>query len=127
VCYFNSKLVYAGSFLGFNSDLCVQSFETGKGDFRDKVVTDPVAGCHTSYSQNLRFVSMLTGSVIRINVEYWTLRREENGLDVLKSSNILENCALLRYHAAGSGNSLPTFRDNLSIPSSGFRNPKESL
>ena len=29
-----------------------------------------------------------------------------------------ENCALLGYYAASSGNSLPTFRDNLSIPSS---------
>jgi hypothetical protein len=30
-----------------------------------------------------------------------------------------ENCALLGYHAASSGNLLPTFRDNLSVPSSG--------
>jgi hypothetical protein len=27
----------------------------------------------------------------------------------------LENCAFLRYYAACSGNSLPTFRDNLSV------------
>jgi len=31
-----------------------------------------------------------------------------------------ENCALLRYYAASSGYSLPTFRDNLSVPSSRF-------
>jgi len=30
-----------------------------------------------------------------------------------------ENCALLGYYTASSGNSLPTFRDNLSVPSSG--------
>ena len=55
----------SGSFLGFNSDLlCLQLFETGKGAFRDKLVTDPVAGCHTSYSQNLRLISMLIGNVI---------------------------------------------------------------
>ena len=94
---------------------------------RDKVVTDPVAGCHTSYSYNLLLVSMLTGSVIRISVVCWTLRREEQDLNVLKSSNILENCALLGYYAASSGNFLPTFRDNLSVPSSGFKNSKESL
>jgi hypothetical protein len=29
-----------------------------------------------------------------------------------------ENCALLGYYAASSGNSLPFFRDNLSAPSS---------
>jgi hypothetical protein len=31
---------------------------------------------------------------------------------------VAENCALLGYHAAGSGNLL-TFQDNLSVPSSG--------
>ena len=34
------------------------------------------------------------------------------------------NCALLGFYAASSGNSLPTFRDNLSVPSSKV---KESL
>ena len=29
-----------------------------------------------------------------------------------------ENCALLGYDAASSGNTLPTFRDNLLVPSS---------
>ena len=32
-----------------------------------------------------------------------------------------ENCDLLGYYAASSGNSLPTFWENLSIPSSGLR------
>ena len=31
-----------------------------------------------------------------------------------------ENCVLLGYYAASSGDSLPTFRDNLLVPSSGF-------
>jgi hypothetical protein len=34
-----------------------------------------------------------------------------------------ENCALLDYYAAGSGNFLPTFWDNLLVPSSRFMNP----
>ena len=33
-----------------------------------------------------------------------------------------ENCVLLGYYAASSGNSLPTFRDNLSILSSRVKN-----
>ena len=37
---------------------------------------------------------------------------------------VAKNCALLDYYAAISGNFLPTFRDNLSVPSSGFTNPK---
>ena len=34
-----------------------------------------------------------------------------------------QNCALLDYYAASIGNSLPTFRDNLSVPSSRFKEP----
>jgi hypothetical protein len=33
-----------------------------------------------------------------------------------------ENRAILGYYAADSGNFVPTFRDNLLIPSSGFKN-----
>jgi len=36
---------------------------------------------------------------------------------------VIQNCALLGYYAASSGNSLPTFRDNLSVPSSRVKNP----
>jgi len=35
----------------------------------------------------------------------------------LHINTILESCAFLGYYAASSGNSLPTFRDNLSVPS----------
>jgi hypothetical protein len=35
-----------------------------------------------------------------------------------------EICALLQNYAAHSDNSLPTFRDNLSIPSSSLKNPR---
>ena len=34
-----------------------------------------------------------------------------------------EPCALLGYCAACSGNSLATFRDNISVPSSRVKNP----
>jgi len=33
-----------------------------------------------------------------------------------------EKCTLLGYNAARSGNFLPTFRDTLSVPSSGVKN-----
>ena len=45
-------------------------------------------------------------------------------LEMSKLATYTENCALLDYYAAGSGNLLPTFRDNLSVPSSEFKNPK---
>ena len=44
----------------------------------------------------------------------------------INNFNYEENCALLGYYTLSSGNSLPTFRDNLSVPSSGFKNPKHS-
>ena len=34
---------------------------------------------------------------------------------------VAENCALLGYYAASSDNFLPTFRENLSVSSSGFK------
>jgi len=34
-----------------------------------------------------------------------------------------KNCAFLGYYAVCSGNSYPTFQDNLSVPSSRVRNP----
>jgi len=33
-----------------------------------------------------------------------------------------ENCVLLGYYTASSGNLLPTFRNNLSVPSSKIKN-----
>jgi hypothetical protein len=33
------------------------------------------------------------------------------------------SCAVLGYYLAGSGNFLPTFRDKISVSSSGLRNP----
>ena len=35
------------------------------------------------------------------------------------------NCSLLPHHTASSGNSFPTFRDNLSVSSSRVKNPKK--
>ena len=34
-----------------------------------------------------------------------------------------KNCVLLGCYAASTGNLLPTFRDNLSVPSSRVKNP----
>ena len=38
-----------------------------------------------------------------------------------------EICALLGYYAAQSGNSVPTFRDNISVPSSRVKKSKKTL
>jgi hypothetical protein len=38
-----------------------------------------------------------------------------------------EICALLGYYAASSGNSVPTFRDNLSVPFSKNRKSKKDF
>jgi len=37
---------------------------------------------------------------------------------------VVENCILLGYYAASSRNFLPMFRNSLSVPYSGFMNPK---
>jgi len=40
---------------------------------------------------------------------------------------VFENCALLGCDIASSGNFLTTFQGNLSVPSSGVKNPKGCL
>jgi hypothetical protein len=40
---------------------------------------------------------------------------------------VAEKIALLGYYAASNGNFLQAFWENLLVPSSGFKNPKESL
>ena len=45
----------------------------------------------------------------------------EYGQTSLEDRKYTENCALLGYYAASSGNFLQTFRENLSVPSSGLR------
>jgi hypothetical protein len=55
-------------------------------------------------------------------------RSHLHGSGILKSHKVinrtfLENWALLGHYAASSGNFLPTFRDNLSVPSSSSKNP----
>jgi hypothetical protein len=50
-------------------------------------------------------------------IQYTMTRGSKTVLNKL-NYNYSENCALLGYYVAISNNSLPTFRDNLSVPSS---------
>ena len=43
------------------------------------------------------------------------------------SREVDKKCALLGYYAASSGNLSPTFRDNLSVPSSRVKSPRRSF
>jgi hypothetical protein len=47
---------------------------------------------------------------------------QENNMYLEKTSCLLENGTPLGYHAASSGNFLPRFWDNLSVPNSGVKN-----
>jgi len=47
----------------------------------------------------------------------------EGGIDKLMQTKENMRSALLRSYAASCGKSLKTFRDNLSVPSLGVKNP----
>jgi len=47
--------------------------------------------------------------------------------DIRLRHQVDENCTLLGHYTASSVNSLLTFRDKLSVPSSGFKNAKGFL
>jgi len=38
---------------------------------------------------------------------------------------VAENCTVVGYYGASSGDFLLTLRDNLSVPSPGFKNPED--
>ena len=64
-------------------------------------------------------------SMIRLIQNSWSPGRHskyEVGTIWIRRRSV-ENCALLGYYAASSGNFLPKFRDNLSVPSLGFKDP----
>jgi hypothetical protein len=52
-------------------------------------------------------------------------RTHNDGQKCVISDEVDERCAFLGYYAASTGNSLPTFRDNISVASSRMKNPKK--
>jgi hypothetical protein len=53
----------------------------------------------------------------------WRLNQEGSSHGLGFRREVVENCVLLGYYSASSGNSLPTFRVNLSFPSSRVKKP----
>jgi hypothetical protein len=80
----------------------------------------------------VKLQAILTSDAERFSFRIWLGRRvsgRENGSGE-RGVGREENCALLGCYAACGGNFLPTFRDNLSVPSSGvmyqrFLTPEE--
>ena len=60
----------------------------------------------------------LHGDNIKINLKRTRMGKRRLALLGSGKGQETEICTLLVYYAAYSGNSLPTFRDNLSLPSS---------
>ena len=68
-------------------------------------------------------------AITEINLETWhtaRIQKWQPATSVLWQNTVIihwgtENCALVGYYAACSGYFLPTFRDNQSVPSSGFK------
>jgi hypothetical protein len=97
---------------------CSGYFETSKARAKRCVVSD--RNCFEGDNIKIKFVSNLQFGSICVTFKDKLLipcvvegfRREVD-----------ENCALLGYYAADIVNSLPIFRDNLSLPSSSVKNP----
>jgi hypothetical protein len=54
---------------------------------------------------------------------HWKQRKNIQGVIFGFRHEVDENSAILGYYSASSGNFLPTFRENVSVPSSGVHNP----
>ena len=55
--------------------------------------------------------------------EPWKLNADDCCLHLRVFKGEAEICVLLVHYTVSSGNSLPTCRDNLPVPSSGAKNP----
>ena len=53
------------------------------------------------------------------------IRTHKDGQKRVISGEVDESCARLGYYTAITGNSLPTFRDNISVGSSRMKNKKK--
>ena len=65
-------------------------------------------------------------TALRLTRKTELIRTSRNVLISGFRRELADSCALLGYYAANSGNFLSTFRENLSLLSSGFQNPQES-
>jgi len=64
---------------------------------------------------------LITPQIIQKLTDERAMVRNESCLLSGLRREVVETCALLGYYAARSVNFLPTFRDNLSVPSQGSR------
>jgi len=86
-----------------------------------------VTGKHCLPSQETQYRRILLGQLLYnfINEAYFLQRKFPTTYVTAGVHRKLdESCALLGYYIVSSGNFLLTFRDNLSLPSSGFMNLK---
>jgi hypothetical protein len=71
------------------------------------------------FVDKLKFVKILNGLLFHPDCPLFCRVPRRHILQIVKS----ENCALLGCYADSSGNFVPTFRDNLSVPCSEVENP----
>jgi len=75
--------------------------------------------CYSNTSKKTN--RLLHGSVTSYSNLYLTKTKKVRKYIKKPMKCLLEICVLLGFHAACSGNSLPKFRDNPSVPSSGVK------
>jgi hypothetical protein len=59
-------------------------------------------------------------------VKVWIVASEELAYMMIITIILNAICGLLGYYAASCGNCLPTFRDNVSVPSSQVKSPSRT-
>jgi hypothetical protein len=74
--------------------------------------------------QNKEFCKLNTGKLFGLLWGIGCMEPSDCNVKGFVSQLLDENCSLLYYYAASSGNCLPNFRDNISVPFSGPKNPK---
>ena len=108
----------------------VYSCNPSMNPYHDTALFVPqLRGCYVAYRTAQRHVTLRNALLTALSSEKFVLlyqntrcQMEENNFQSVIADfrgEVAENCLFLGYYAASSGNFVPTFRDNLSVPSSG--------
>jgi hypothetical protein len=90
--------------------------------YRCIVTTKKKSHTHPHYSSAAVYAWGPKWGVISFqSQELLTLSANVSNMALSADGSFVENCVLLGYYAASSGNSFPTFRNNLSVLSSGAK------
>jgi len=129
-----STLYHEGIWVSRGREPKLKFLDTSGPWYKDKWIN---SCCDNLYTQGEPWIQSLVRFRVTLNTDVVKKKIPTFGVKKKHSYKVLnpgclanhhiENCAPLGCYTVSSGNLLPTSQNNVSVPSSGVKNPKESL